>query len=57
MVDTEEKYAIVLTQADIEYLLDHLESIAETDQKMDKILLKFDESFALDQDGNFIPHP
>jgi hypothetical protein len=57
MIDIEEKYAIVLTQADIEYLLDHLESIAETDQKMDKILLKFDESFALDQDGNFIPHP
>lgn len=57
MNDIEEKFAIVLTQADIEYLLDHLEAIAETDRVMDKILQKFDEACILDANGNFVSYP
>jgi hypothetical protein len=50
-------FAIILTQDEIEYLLDHLEPIAQTDEKMEKILRKFDETALLDDDGNFIVHP
>ena len=57
MNDIEEKLAIVLTQADNEYLLDHLEAIAETDRVMDKILQKFDEACILDANGNFVSYP
>ena len=53
----DQKYAIILTENDIEYLLDHLESIAESDQKMDNILQKFDESCVLDKNENFIVYP
>jgi hypothetical protein len=51
----ETKFAIVLTQSQIDYLLDGLEQIAEKDQKMDAILQRFDESFELDEKGDFIP--
>jgi hypothetical protein len=51
----ETKFAIVLTQSQIDYLLDGLEQIAEKDQKMDAILQRFDESFELDENGDFIP--
>ena len=51
----ETKFAIVLTQSQIDYLLDGLEQIAEKDQKMDAILFRFDECFELDENGDFIP--
>ena len=50
----ETKFAIVLTQSQIEYLLDNLEQIAENDEKMNSILERFDECFELDENGNFI---
>ena len=50
----ETKFAIVLTQSQIDYLLDNLEIIAENDQKMDAILERFDECFELDENENFI---
>ena len=50
----ETKFAIVLTQSHIDYLLDNLEQIAENDEKMDAILHRFDECFELDENGNFI---
>ena len=50
----ETKFAIVLTQSQIDYLLDKMEQIAENDEKMDAILHRFDECFELDENGNFI---
>lgn len=49
------KYAVAFTEAQIEYLLNILEPIAESDQELDNILQLFDESMELDSDGNFIP--
>ena len=51
----ETKFAIVLTQSQIDYLLDKMEQIAENDEKMDAILHRFDECFELDENGDFIP--
>lgn len=53
----ETKFAITLTLSQIEYLLDILEPISETDSHLDQILQSFDETFELDSEGNFIPHP
>lgn len=50
----ETKFAIVLTQSQIDYLLDNLEQIAQNDEKIDAILERFDECFELDENGNFI---
>ena len=55
MTNENTKFAIVLTQSQIDYLLDNLERIAENDEKMDSILQRFDECFELDENGNFIP--
>lgn len=51
----ETKFAIVLTQSQIDYLLDKMEHIAENDEKLDAILFRFDECFELDENGDFIP--
>jgi ABC-type uncharacterized transport system ATPase subunit len=51
----ETKFAIVLTQSQIDYLLDKMEQIAENDEKIDAILHRFDECFELDENGDFIP--
>jgi hypothetical protein len=51
----ETKFAIVLTQSQIDYLLDKMEHIAENDAKLDAILFRFDECFELDENGDFIP--
>lgn len=53
----ETKFAITLTLSQIEYLLNILEPISETDSHLDQILQNFDETFELDSEGNFIPHP
>jgi hypothetical protein len=55
MTNENTKFAIVLTQSQIDYLLDNLERIAENDEKMDQILQRFDECFELDENENFIP--
>jgi hypothetical protein len=57
MDDDIQQYAIILTKDDIEYMLNYLELVAETDTKMDKILQKFDEACGLDINGEFITHP
>ena len=55
MTNENTKFAIVLTQSQIDYLLDNLEQIAQKDTKMDAILERFDECFELDENGDFIP--
>ena len=55
MTNENTKFAIVLTQSQIDYLLDNLERIAENDEKIDAILQRFDECFELDENDNFIP--
>ena len=55
MTNENTKFAIVLTQSQIDYLLDNLEQIAQKDTKMDAILERFDECFELDANGDFIP--
>lgn len=54
MTNENTKFAVILTQSQIEYLCDKMEDIAENDEKLDAILFRFDECFELDENGNFI---